>query len=108
MKRIVNKKTTDLNLNGKTELTFAEVASYMVSVYPEPNGITKKVMRSDLNLMDKLDGSKEYIVLENSEYERLKVISDNFPWNIRHKDIANIQDAIDNAEEFKLEAATGG
>ena len=103
MKTIINKEV-DITSGGTTKMKRSGLLSIVLNTPPANSGINIKLMRDRMKVLDILedaDKGDSVINLEDSPFQLVKKLFDEYPWTAIHKDILELADHLDELEKTK-------
>jgi len=93
MKSLDNKQT-DIQPN-ESRLTYGDLIKSCLDNPPD-GGFTRDDIRKRDRIETAVDNGKKEIELEDADADNLKQIVSQMTWGIRHKDLIDFHDAIEN------------
>ena len=108
MRHIPNSTTTvvesKVKFKGSEEklLTHADLISLALDIVPQ-GGFTPKDIRDRNRIQDAVDKAKDYIDLEDSDYENLKRLMVESRWVVRDRDLQNFLTGFEDGSYIKAE-----
>lgn len=93
-------------IKGENMIILSETSTYqdlMITVLNRPlEGGSIDEQRKVCAVMDKVDAAQDFLILEEAEWQILKVRAEKFSWGVISQEIVKFVDAISKAEDATI------